>query len=401
MSRCLAVVAALVLSTSAFADNASLVGRWSGSYDSAKVRMEFKKNGSYTFDMEDGDKKANLSGKWSADGGTLTLSNDAGEKTTYEMEVTEDNLILQGGDLSSPLELQREVDPGTKPPPDKPSEIGPLIGRWEHKSRFLHGVIVLIPDGRYASFLTTPGVDMPYENGKYESDGKHLTLRCDGNEVTYDLAVNGESFTISGGNLSNPLTYDRVPGSQQGVVDELPAIDAAKAKEDDEWRAKFPVGTLKDAFQIPAVGEVPADAKWKSVKAGATVFSGTQLYVWYGRISYVRRTGGTRVKASSKWFFQPNGRVYLAFTQYAGSEKPRDVDQPFGGLYYLDGEDTKVAWGIYTIDKDDKLQVTLDNGDVMEAYFLDGRRNLVWEKAKSRYGNVVWEEAAMKERLNK
>ncbi|MBI4616559.1 MAG: hypothetical protein HY720_23315 [Planctomycetes bacterium] len=279
-----------------------------------------------------------------------------------------------------------------------------LAGRWVHRSDFLAGWIVLLPDGRYWSVLTVPGVEQAPEAGTYETDGSHLTIRSGGNEVTYDLEVEGDRMTLSGGNLAQPLLYEREPGSADRVVEEARQADATKAREDDDWRARFPLARLEKPYSIPAVGEVGGDEGWQRIFEGATVFEGPQTYVSFTTTEYMYRPGqgpAGRYKGDSKWYFQSNGRVFLTSTRYVGSVTPPDVEQPFWGLYYIENKSTLAYWGRYRIAADDTFYVELDDGSTLDATFLDGRRNLWWEKGGDRCGNVTWEQWALDRQMEK
>ncbi len=146
----------------------------------------------------------------------------------------------------------------------------------------------------------------------------------------------------------------------------------------------------------------PADANWQKVQQGATVFQKTEGYIWLSTIQYMNRPGqgpaGT-AKNNTKWFFHSNGRVFITVTTYLGSEKPRDLDQPFGGLYYIDSAKTNAGWGSYTIGQDDSLHVVFDDGSMLDARFIDGRRNL--HDDQQTCGNVEWESEALQRELHK
>ncbi len=398
-------VAATILAlsgTGAFADD-SIFGEWNAAVgEGSTLAIAFGEDGSYSMAL-DGEFAG--SGSFTIeDGNTLVLtSSQDGSQTRYTAGVDEaGRLLVSGGDLTGQLTFTRAggaADPGPSSGDETPGAGGPQVGRWTHKSEFLEGWIVLLPDGRYSSVLAAPGVEMPAESGTYSFTGTTLTIRSGGAEVTYDVELSGERMTISGGNVTMPLLYVREPGSAEGVAGEAARADAAKGTEDDEWRARFPVGALEGAYQIPAVGEVPADPKWSTVFPGATVFKGPELYVRWTSAEYMYRPGqgpAGRYKGESKWFFQPNGRVYMTSVMYMGSTHPPGENQPFNGLYYVDSKNALAYWGRYRIAADDSFHVEIDDGSTIDATFLDGRRNLYWAKGSDRCGNVEWEQEALR-----
>lgn len=399
--KILAVAAAfLALSSAVARADDSILGEWSAPIgEGATLTIVFGEDGSYSMSV-DGQHAGN--GTFTIeDGDTLVLTNaQDGSQIRYEAGMDAGRLVVSGGDLAAPLTFSRAGGGATgEPAQGGAGAAGPQVGRWVHRSEFLEGWIVLLPDGRYSSVLTAVGVEAPSESGTYTFTGATLTIRSGGNQVTYDVVLSGEEMTISGGNLSMALTYVREAGSADRVAGEAARADAAKDREDDEWRARFPVGPLAGAFQIPALGEIPADPKWSNVFPGATVFTKPQIYVWWGSPEYMYRPGtgkAGRYKCESKWFFQSNGRVYVTSTIYMGSTKPAGENQPFWGLYYIDGENTVAHWGRYRIAADDSFHVELDDTSTIDATFLDGRRNLYWAKGDSRCGNVEWETEALR-----
>ncbi|GEM_PF-6984423 len=382
-----------------------LDGKWQGDLQGNPVTVDLCPDGTYLTQVGAGAEGQSEEGTWRSDASKIEFSPTEGEPYVYAYSIHGGRLVLSGDDLPAPLSLGRAgaaPDDGTPPPPTDgtpPASGSPLVGQWNHEGQFMVGWIALRPDGKYSSSLTARGVQGTAETGVWHSDGSHLTIRCGGNEVTYDMAVEGEQMTLSGGNLATPLLYVKVPGSEKTVAEAGARADAERNAEDNEWRSRLAVGPLSGPSHVMAAGEVPEDEHWKDVQIGATVFTAVQGYVRFSTQQYMYRPGqGPQglFRTRTAWLFLANGRVYVRAVQYAGSTKPDDVEQPWGGLYYIDGEDPKEYWGQYAIGADDSLHVVLDDTSTMDAVFTDGRRNMVWKETT--YGNVLWENEALQNR---
>ncbi len=370
-----------------------------------RVVVDLHADGTYRTQVGEGEQGQSEDGSWRSDASNIEFSPSEGEPYVYAYVIEGGRLVLTGDDLPAPLSLGRAAAaPANATPPDPadatpPAKASPLVGTWNHEGQFMVGSISLRPDGKYSSWLTARGVPRDPEYGTWESDGSHLTIRCGANEVTYDLTVEGDRMTLSGGNVAEPLLYVKVPGSEKTVAADGERADAAAAAEDEKWRNQIQVRPLAGPAKLVSAGELSEDPNWKDVEIGAGVFSSAQDYVRISTQQYMYRPGqgpAGRFRTTTRWSFLANGRVFVKAVQYAGSTKPDDVEQPWGGLYYIDGEDPKAYWGRYSIGADDSLHVVLDDTSTMDAAFTDGRRNMVWKG--STYGNVVWETEALRNR---
>lgn len=269
-----------------------------------------------------------------------------------------------------------------------------ISGRWVYKTELLTVTSVFVADGRYFAEIKVGDNPVP-QRGRYALKGGKITIDPQGEDaVVYPYRYTGDTLEVTTPELGK-MTYKRVNTAKE-IAAEIEKADAIRAKEDAEWRKKFDVAVMTKQPPSVAAGAVPADKNFEKVFDAPTVFAKQQLYVRYGREEYVYANGDPpgKFKTSFDWHFLPTGRVYVDATTYTGAVAvPKNQQGPFGTFYVAGKTETK-KFGKYKLDKDDALVIEMDDGEKIEAKFIDGRRNLVWGKAV--YGNVVWELEALK-----
>ncbi len=77
-----------------------------------------------------------------------------------------------------------------------------LLGEWTCEIGQVREILTLAADGTFT---------MGDARGTYTLAGNHLTLLTDANAVRYDLALEGKTLTLSGGDLLRPLAFTKVP----------------------------------------------------------------------------------------------------------------------------------------------------------------------------------------------
>ncbi|MCE9565776.1 MAG: hypothetical protein K8U57_27440 [Planctomycetes bacterium] len=273
-----------------------------------------------------------------------------------------------------------------------------LAGRWVYKTELLTVTTVFLADGRYFAEIKVGDNPVP-QRGRYSIKGGKVTIEPQGEPtVVYPYVYADDTLEITTPELGK-MTYRRVNTAKE-IAAEAAKADAAKAKEDDEWRAKFEVTVMTKQPPHVAVGDVPADKNVEKVFDKPTVFAKQQLYLHNGLTEFVYANGNPpgKFKTYFNWHFLPTGRVYVDATTYTGAVAlPKNQQGPWG-TYYVSGKTETKKFGRYKVGKDEALIIEMDDGEMVEAKFIDGRRNMVW--GKSTYGNVVWELEALK-RLEK
>jgi hypothetical protein len=269
-------------------------------------------------------------------------------------------------------------------PTPAPEGYAPLVGRWTHADEFVTTIMTFLPDGRYVS-ATSVGDTTINENGTYSIDGTSLTLVAVGEgAATYELALYEGALTLLGGSYSTATQFDLEPGSHEAVIGEAQEADANEAALDEQWRTRLPVAPM--AVQPPhvAVGDVPEDPNVANIFGSPTVFVSPELYLEIRLAEITFDDGSTgSVQNSTKWYFQPTGRLYTVFTNW-----------PLGRVYSkaYPQPDVNVYWSRYTIVEGtdtDRVLVQTDAGEQIDMYLAHGRRNLVW--GNDVYGQVDWE----------
>ena len=269
-----------------------------------------------------------------------------------------------------------------------------ITGRWVYKTELLTVTSVFVADGRYFAEIKVGENAVP-QRGRYSlKDGK-ITIDPQGEErVVYPYRYTGDALEITTPDLGK-MTYKRVNTAKE-IAAEIKEADAIRAKEDAEWRKKFDAAVMTKQPPHVAAGDVPADKNVEKVFDAPTVFAKQQLYVRNGREEYVYANGNPpgKFKTHFNWHFLPTGRVYVDSMSYTGAVAvPKNQQGPFG-TFYVSGKTEVKKFGKYKIEKDDALVIEMDDGEKVDAKFIDGRRNMVWGKAV--YGNVVWELEALK-----
>lgn len=278
--------------------------------------------------------------------------------------------------------------------PGAPEET-PLAGRWVYKTDFLIVTSTLLPDGRYFA-ETRVGETVVPERGKYTVKDRKLMLEpLGGTAVTFTFTRDGNTLVVTTAD-SVTMTYKRVATGAE-VAAEAKKADAAKALEDATWKEKFAVALMKIQPPHMAVGPVPEDKNQKQVFDSPEVFTSPQLYLRNGQQEFVYENGNQpgRFKTYFHWHFLPTGRVFVDATSYIGAvEVPKALR---GSLptYFATGKTEQNKFGKYKIEKDDVV-IEMDDGEKVWMSLIDGRRNLVWDKAV--YGNVTWELESLKKR---
>jgi hypothetical protein len=270
-----------------------------------------------------------------------------------------------------------------------------LAGRWVYKTDFLTVTSTLLPDGRYFAETKVSDTAVP-ERGKYTVKDGTLTLEpLGGAAVTFTYTLDKDTLVVVTPDRVK-LEYQRVATGAE-VAAEAKKADAAKAKEDDKWKEKFAVGTMKVQPKHVAAGAVPEDENVKAVFDSPDVFSSQQLYLREGQAEYVFRDGNPpgRFKTYFHWHFLPTGRIYVDATTYTGATEVAKALRGPLPTYYATGKTEQKKFGRYKVEKDEVV-IEMDDGEKVKMTLIDGRRNLVWDKAV--YGNVTWELGALKKK---
>jgi hypothetical protein len=274
------------------------------------------------------------------------------------------------------------------PATPEPEGYAPLVGRWTHSDEFVTSVTSFLPDGRYVD-VTTVGDTTLNESGTYAVDGTTLTLIAFGEGTeTYELALYDGAFTLLGGAYSTPTQFDLEPGSPESIVAEAQEVDANEAQLDADWRARLPVAPMGQQPPHVALGEVPEDPNVTNIFGSPTIFVSPELYLEISLAEVTYDDGSTgSVQNSTKWYFEPTGRLYTIFTNW-----------PLGRIYSkaYPQPDVNTYWSRYTIvegSDTDRVLVETDAGEQIDMYLAHGRRNLVW--GNDVYGQVDWENEQM------
>jgi hypothetical protein len=269
-----------------------------------------------------------------------------------------------------------------------------LAGRWLYKGQFLTVESVLLPDGRYFAETRVGDAKVP-QRGKYSvKDGK-ITFDVEGgNPVTYPYRLKDDKLEVTTTELGK-MVYSRIATGRE-VVAEARKADAARAKEDDEWRKKLAVEKMLKQPTHVAVGEVPADKNVERIFEKPAVFTKPQLYLRQGLEEYVYRNNDPpgAFRTHFHWHFLPTGRVYVKAVTYTGSVLAPRQPGLLVNRYYVSGKTEVKKFGRYRIEKDESVTVEMDDDEKAALKLIDGRRNLTW--GKTMYGNVHWELEALK-----
>jgi hypothetical protein len=273
------------------------------------------------------------------------------------------------------------------PAPDAtpaPTGYQPLVGRWTQEDDFSTRVISFLPDGRYGETLTI-GDSPVSESGVYSADGSTVVfMPIDEAQSTWSMSLDGNVLVIVDTGGGTTIEYTLEPGSPQAVVQEAQVVDAREAELDAQWRARLPVARMTQQPAHIPVGEVPDDPNVSKVFADATAFVSPDLYVDISLAEITLDDGTTQsVQNSTKWYFQPTGRLYSIFTNW-----------PTGRIYdrYNPQPDIATYWSAYSVVEGvptDRVLVLSDAGEQIDMQLTHGRRNLVW--GNDVYGQVDWE----------
>lgn len=386
MMRKLVVLLGLIVSSVAYGAEPDIAGTWTGTLkvDEASVGLtfEFRQDQTYRFTAKAGTNEVVQSGTYNVKGTSLELKDDAGTTTSYVIALNGDSMTISGGDLGDKLVLKRTVTAAVKGDTR-------LVGRWNGELNEFHKVsISFLPGGTVAIVQKIADVEQPAIKGTYRIKHDKIIFNFGDKESEEPLALSGTTLKIELEG-SGTVTFEKEAGSAEKMM----ALEADLAKEDAKWKSRFPVGTLERPFAIDPTGQIPNDANFERAKAGTTVFSELQLYFRDNSQTYVSRNKPTEPKHSHiRYYFLPNGRIYLASVTYLGSDKVPEAES-FWGTYYIDSERELNQWGTYKI-AGDQVQITWDDNSVTKAALIDGRRNL--KAGNSIFGNVIWEQDALK-----
>jgi hypothetical protein len=176
----------------------------------------------------------------------LTIS---GDTVSYSFVLKGDALTLSGGDLERPATFTRKSAPTGKGlgarlqeeqagAPRSPSP----VGTWELKAPQGSVAIVLNADGT-GSMSGTPL--------RWALEGRALSLTLNGVTVSYDAAFTATTFTMSGGDLIQPVAFRRAGAPQQadtGIVGTWRAANGSFV----EFRADGTGQNARGAFRYSA-----------------------------------------------------------------------------------------------------------------------------------------------------
>lgn len=386
LMRRLVVLLGLIVASAAHGAEPDLAGTWTGSLKVEEVTVgltfEFRPDQTYRFIAKAESNEVVQSGTYTVKGTSLALKDDTGTTTTYVIALNSDSMTISGGDLGDKLVLKRTAIAAAKGD-------SRLVGRWNGELNEFHKVsISFLPGGTVAILQKIADVEQPAIRGSYRIKEDKIIFNFGDKESEKPLALTGNTLKIEFEG-SGVVTLEKEAGSTEKMV----ALEADLTREDAKWKAKFAVGPLERPFAIEAVGQIPSDSKFERAKAGTTVFSELQLYFRDNSQTYVSRSKPTEPRHSHiRYYFLPNGRIYLASITYLGSDKVPEADS-FWGTYYIDSERELNQWGTYTI-TGDQVQITWDDNSVTKAALIDGRRNL--KAGSSVFGNVIWEQEALK-----
>lgn len=264
-----------------------------------------------------------------------------------------------------------------------------LVGVWDAQpNEFLKISAAFLPDGRYSVTYDTAGVKTE-EHGKFVLKDDRLTFNAtSGGHKTYKYARRGDERFVLEADDVPAQTYTRQAGSEKAVVEKARKDDEAKAREDEEWKAKLTVGGVEPG-EAPVAGDIVPDKHADAYFKDSTVFKPATGYIrlWLQE-QFVVRDGPDPGKGynQTRWYFFPNGRVFY-----------KDIH------YTRKGPDTATvrvtdAWGKYKIERGEAgaetVSMVMDSGEKIAADLIDGRRNLRW--GETVYGNPTWEQEALK-----
>lgn len=150
--------------------------------------------------------------------GMLTIFEE-GEAIEYEFTLAGDKLTLSGGDLDETTVFVRQGgDSGS-------GDAATLVGNWEVRDESGTYRLALNPDG------TGVFDGMPL---RWKLDRSALNVEKNETHVTYAVKIDPQSFTISGGDLAAPATFQRRPAAGAGAG-APPAAEGPAAQVAGVW----------------------------------------------------------------------------------------------------------------------------------------------------------------------
>ncbi|GEM_PF-4690705 len=227
--------------------------------------------------------------QWRVDGKTLELNVD-GTAFAYTIELEGDSLRLSGGDLDEPMTFARKggkkglggkkkglagklgggTGGETKPPVEPPKETRPpveppkatkptIVGEWETQGA--EGIVPMVIKADNTGCLGT-------KEFHYLSTGYSLTIFTDKEQTEYRYELNGDTLILSGGDLSEPLQFQRKGTAVAPAPGPTPGPRPAPSKGlVGMWRSPI------DSFEIRADGTLVAEGTIVKYEVKGTTFT--------------------------------------------------------------------------------------------------------------------------------
>jgi hypothetical protein len=362
-------------------DDRHLVGKWVHRDVGGTITIVHEADGSYTAEaIVGGTKVMNEKGRWTTHDGRIRYVPETGKPAERPYIVDGHRFVMVGDGLKDAMEFRSR-------PPTDPKIIESLAGRWTCKDA--PGTVItydILPTGRFRCRIEVEGVRPLVDEGEITAAGDLLLLDAESGERSErKFARSGDTLSISDPDADDcTMRFTLEAGSAQKVVAEAAEATAKKEKIDATWREKIGLGPQR-AFNVPAMGDIPADPKPQSVFQNATVFSNLQSYQreWQNFASQYSVQGGPQPRSTTTWLFRPNGRLYnrevqVTVTPLAGGRG--DVHTRTSG-----------TWGRYRIEAPagggpEQLLLETDAGEKIAMTIRDGRRTIRWDDTT--YANI-------------
>ena len=141
-------------------------------------------------------------GTYNVSGRSLTLELPGGATRRFAIEIDGARLVLTSPELGAPAVYRRAGT--TAAAPGRRAGSATIAGRWETRSGVKPVVLDLGGDGRFSMGGLT---------GTWEAAPGRLTMRGGpGQSVTYRYTVDGTKLTLSGGDLDDPVDFQKIAG---------------------------------------------------------------------------------------------------------------------------------------------------------------------------------------------